>query len=392
MPWLVDHQALHAQARRVLDTLQIDLDVRTPVHRLGVAQQQMVEIAKALSQKARVLVMDEPTAAISDREIERALRSHPRASPRRHGASSTSRTVCARSSTIGDRITVLRDGQRVADVRAVRDDHRDDLVRMMVGREVEHHLPADVLQQPGETILETRKSDGSQRDRGHRPRGPRRRDRRPGWPRRRRAHRGGARDLRGRPDRLRRGSAARRRLVRAGRTTSVERGHRAGPGKPQDAGAGAGRTACRTTCCSRACGATFRAAGTGAAQPLAGDGLIEQLRVATPSPQSRRTKFLSGGNQQKVVIGKWLGAGSRLYIFDEPTRGIDVGAKAEIYGLIEQLVAQGRRGADDQLGAARDRRRVRPRLRACATRRSSASSSRTELTEERILRLAMHHA
>ena len=89
--------------------------------------------------------------------------------------------------------------------------------------------------------------------------------------------------------------------------------------------------------------ATFRAARyrRGTAVRLA-TGLIEQLRVATPSP-NRATKFLSGGNQQKVVIGKWIGAGSRLYIFDEPTRGIDVGAKAEIYGLLEQLVAKGAR-------------------------------------------------
>ena len=68
--------------------------------------------------------------------------------------------------------------------------------------------------------------------------------------------------------------------------------------------------------------------------------VIQRLQIATPSP-SRLVKFLSGGNQQKVVIGKWLNAGSRFFIFDEPTRGIDVGAKAEIYRVIEDLVAEG---------------------------------------------------
>ena len=78
-----------------------------------------------------------------------------------------------------------------------------------------------------------------------------------------------------------------------------------------------------------------------AAARVAAD-LIGRLRVVTPSMQ-RLTKFLSGGNQQKVVVGKWLAAGSRFFIFDEPTRGIDVGAKAEIFGLIEDLVAGGAR-------------------------------------------------
>jgi ribose transport system ATP-binding protein len=68
--------------------------------------------------------------------------------------------------------------------------------------------------------------------------------------------------------------------------------------------------------------------------------LIGRLQIVTPSPY-RLARFLSGGNQQKVVIGKWLNAGSKFYIFDEPTRGIDVGAKAEIYRLLENLVGQG---------------------------------------------------
>src|SRR5262249_33703629 len=127
----------------------------------------------------------------------------------------------------------------------------------------------------------------------------------------------------------------------------------------------------------------------GAAGRLAA-ALIEQLRVATPSA-SRATKFLSGGNQQKGVIGKWIGAGSRLYIFDEPTRGIDVGAKAEIYGLLEQLVSKGAAvlmisSELPEIVAVCDRAYV------LRDKTVVGHLSRAELTEERILQLAMHHA
>ena len=126
-----------------------------------------------------------------------------------------------------------------------------------------------------------------------------------------------------------------------------------------------------------------------AAPPRAPADLIARLRVSTPSPR-RLVKFLSGGNQQKVVIGKWLDAGSRLFIFDEPTRGIDVGAKAEIYHLMEQLVARGRGGADDQLRAARDRLGLRSRLRDARQDHRRRDCHARELSEESILRLAMH--
>jgi ribose transport system ATP-binding protein len=118
--------------------------------------------------------------------------------------------------------------------------------------------------------------------------------------------------------------------------------------------------------------------------------LIARLGVATPSPQ-RLTKFLSGGNQQKVVIGKWLNAGSRFFIFDEPTRGIDVAAKAEIYRFMEKAVGEGAAvlmisselpeivSVCDRAYVMRDKTIV-------------AELGRRELTEENILRLAMHHS
>jgi ribose transport system ATP-binding protein len=119
-------------------------------------------------------------------------------------------------------------------------------------------------------------------------------------------------------------------------------------------------------------------------------GLIARLHVSTPSPH-RPVKFLSGGNQQKVVIGKWLNAGTRLFIFDEPTRGIDVGAKAEIYKMMENLVAEGAAvllisselpeiiAVCDRVYVMRDKTIV-------------GELSRRDLSEEKILSLAMHHS
>jgi ribose transport system ATP-binding protein len=127
--------------------------------------------------------------------------------------------------------------------------------------------------------------------------------------------------------------------------------------------------------------------------------VIRRLQIATPSP-SRLVKFLSGGNQQKVVIGKWLNARSKFFIFDEPTRGIDVGAKAEIYHLIEELVADGAAvlmisseltemvAVCDRVYVMRDKTIVGE----LARNAPGAATKENALTEENILRLAMHHA
>jgi ribose transport system ATP-binding protein len=117
-------------------------------------------------------------------------------------------------------------------------------------------------------------------------------------------------------------------------------------------------------------------------------GLIARLRIATPSAW-KLTRFLSGGNQQKIVLGKWLNAGSRVFIFDEPTRGIDVGAKAEIFSLLDGLVAQGAAvlmisSELPEIVSVCDRAYV------MRDRTITGELSRNELTEENILGLAMH--
>ena len=117
---------------------------------------------------------------------------------------------------------------------------------------------------------------------------------------------------------------------------------------------------------------------------------IHQLRIATPGPRAAAA-HLSGGNQQKIVIGKWLVAGTRLFIFDEPTRGIDVGAKEEIFREIDRLVHEGCAVlmVSSELG---ELVRVCDRVYVMKERSLAGELARDQLTEAAILRLAMHHA
>jgi ribose transport system ATP-binding protein len=117
--------------------------------------------------------------------------------------------------------------------------------------------------------------------------------------------------------------------------------------------------------------------------------MVERLRIATPS-LGRPARFLSGGNQQKIVIGKWVAAGCRLFLFDEPTRGIDVGAKAEIFRLIEDLVRQ---GAAVLMIDSEFEEIVQVCDRAYVMRDGTIAGhlERGELSEENILRQAMPH-
>jgi ribose transport system ATP-binding protein len=386
IPGTIDHSRMHAEARQILKTLSVDLDTGTPVRRLGVAQQQIVEIAKALSQNARILVMDEPTAAISDREIESLFnRIHKL---KQDGIaiiyiSHRLREVFA----IGDRITILRDGRRIATLKP-QETSVDALVRMMVGREIEM-VNSRQNSTPGETVLEVRDLHA-------------------------------ANGLRGANLHVRAGEivglaglvgAGRTELARAifGADQIVEGDIRFG-GNPLKGGPSAsvrsgvglvpenrkteGLALIRSVqdnllaACLRR---LFPKGGFrfGRAQRVVTD-IIQRLRVATPSPH-RPVKLLSGGNQQKVVIGKWLAAGSRLFIFDEPTRGIDVGAKAEIFNLIQELVGQGAAvlmisSELPEIVAMCDRAYV------MRDKTIVAEIGRSELTEENILRLAMHHA
>jgi ribose transport system ATP-binding protein len=387
VPGLVDRRRMFADAGQILTSLGLDIDPRTTVARLGVAQQQVVEIAKALSQNARVLVMDEPTAALSDREVDvlfsriRALRTSG------IGIVYISHRL-KEVFEIGDRITVLRDG-RVVSTSETSETTSDELVRSMVGREVSTAYRKTFCTSPGPVLLETRRLSSVN----------------------------GISDI---SIQVRAGEivglaglvgAGRSEVVRAifgvDRRTGgeVRTNGESSPGGPMQA-VGRGLALVPETrkteglALMQSVQDNVLAAGLrkffphglyrpGVAARLA-RGLVERLAVATPSAR-RAVRDLSGGNQQKVVIAKWIGAASRVFLFDEPTRGIDVGAKAEIYHLLEGLVSEGAAALMisselPEIVAVCDRAYV------MRDKRIIGELSRDDLTEENILALAMHHA
>jgi ribose transport system ATP-binding protein len=392
VPGAIGHRKMHADARRLLDGLGLDVDTRMPAHELGVAQQQVVEIAKALSQDARILVMDEPTAALSDREIAR-LFDRIRALKRNGVAIIYISHRLQEIFEIGDRITVLRDGRNVASL-APSETSVDDLVRLMVGRQVTTTYRERFCDVPGAVVLEVR---DLQAENGVRAAaldvnagevvglaglvGAGRTELARAIFGADRVVSGTVR-VAGRP--LARGPAG---AVRAGVALVPENRKTEGLALMRSVQDNVLVAGLRTL---------FPAGWYRAAKAArAAVDVIGRLRIATPSP-ARLVRFLSGGNQQKVVVGKWLTAGSRLFIFDEPTRGIDVGAKAELYGVIDGLVAGGAAvlmisselpevvAVCDRAYVMRDRTIVGELMRR-------GSNGDNALSEENILRMAMHH-
>ena len=386
VPGTIDHKTMHAEARRLLDTLGVQLETHTLAHELGVAQQQVVEIAKALSQHARILVMDEPTAALSDHEIDRLF-----AQIRTLKASGVAIVYISHRlqeiAAIGDRLTVLRDGKNVGSYPA-NPVNLPNLIHLMVGRQVDAAYRDRFCDRPGDVVLDVRelKADNGIADATLNVRagevvglaglvGAGRTELARAIFGAERVT-GGSVRLNGRP--LGRGPV---RSVRAGAGLVPENRKTEGLALARSVQdnivlAGIRRLFPSGWYCARA------------AATVASD-VVSRLRIATPS-MARLTRFLSGGNQQKVVIGKWLTAGSRFFIFDEPTRGIDVGAKAEIYGVMSTLVADGAgvlmiSSELPEVVAVCDRAYV------MRDKRIVGELQRHELSEANILKLAMHH-
>ena len=381
-----DRRQMHTEAARLLEQLGIQIDTHSLVNDLGVAQQQMVEIAKALSQNARILVMDEPTAALSEHEIVRLFERIRRLKEDGIAIIYISHRL-REVFEIGDRITVLRDGCVAASLVPSKASV-SELVGLMVGREVDLTYGRNFCERPGEIVLETRAltSANGVHDSSIQVRS---------------GEIVGLAGLVG---------SGRTELVRAifgaDRRTHGEvlldgKAFTEGPEYSVAGGVGLVPENRKTEGLAliRSVHDNLLVAGLARIFPnrvyrfqkaarVVAD-LIARLRIATPSPR-RLTRFLSGGNQQKVVIGKWLNAGSRFFIFDEPTRGIDVGAKAEIFSLLDRIVAQGAAvlmvsSELPEIVAVCDRAYV------MRDRTIVGELQRSELTEENILRLAMHH-
>jgi len=383
-PGTINRKQLYADAHRLLDLIGFDVDPRESVHRLGVAQQQMVEIAKALSQDARILVMDEPTAALSDHECDRLFAVMARLKADGAAIVYISHRM-AEVFALGDRITVLRDGKLV---RSLLPDEAtpDELVRLMVGRNVDMTYPRH-FRQPGATMLDVKGLAAETGVAGI--------------------------DLTvregeivglcglvgsGRSEVARAIFGADR--ISAGEVRVFGRIH---PGSPThsaklgmalipESRKAEGLALIRTVSDNLLLAGLPSLYPSGLVRVSFGRAtaldIVKRLGIVVASLQ-QQVGTLSGGNQQKIVIGKWLAAKARLFIFDEPTRGIDIGAKAQIFALIDALVAA---GAGVLMISSEQAEIVHVCDRAYVMRgkRIVGELARAELNEENIVRLGMH--
>ena len=328
---VVDRGRLVAEAAALLEGLGVRLDPRTPVAALGVAQQQMVEVAKALSTQARVLIMDEPTSALTESEIRELFATMRGLTARGVGIIYISHRM-EEIAQVAHRITVFRDGRRVGTVGAG-EATVPDLIRMMAGRELTEHFPRR-RGTPGAELLRIE----------HLARGRRLRDVSLTL---RAGEVVGIAGLLG---------AGRTELARAvvgadrpdsGASSSRSGGPRAVRPTPWTAASASAedrRPGPRARLPVQSTRAAQRARLSGrvldARSWPPGPQWVDDLRIKTPA-LAQPVGLLSGGNQQKAVLGKWLATGAQILILDEPTRGIDVGARMEIYELMNRLTGAG---------------------------------------------------
>ncbi len=338
--FVLDDKAINDKTRTLLDMLHLRIDPRTKVADLTVAKQQMVEIAKALSFNSEVLIMDEPTAALTETEIEDLFRIIRQLREKGVGVVHISHRL-EELKQISDRITVMRDG-RYIDTVQTKDVTIDQIISMMVGRTIFEATP-EVPEKPSEQlVLEAR-------------------------------HLNRGNVIKDVSFNLKRGEILGfSGLVGAGRTEVARavfgadpidsgeiyvQGKKAEIHSPNDAvrhgiaylsedrkryGLTLGMDVEMNMVLAAlrkfigAIGWVKRDKTRSTAKRY-----VDALSIKTPSLQ-QQVKNLSGGNQQKVIIGKWLTADTDVLIFDEPTRGIDVGAKSEIYRLLNDLAQQGK--------------------------------------------------
>ena len=338
LPGWIDRRALQREAKRLLGLLEVDLPVNRNMRCLSVAQIQTVEIAKALGHDPRVLIMDEPTAAISDREIQSLFKVIVRLKQRGVAIVYITHKL-EEAMSIADSITVLRDGSHVGTYPAAEID-RQSLIALMVGRPLGSLIPRRAAS-PGEITLSvrglTRSGEfdnvsfdvrqgeilgitglmGAGRTElvsaifGLAP-----------------AESGEIR-VAGQPVRIRRVADA----IRHGIGLVTEDRKRFGLVPMMSVKHNMTLASLRDCCLGPFVRRTKESAVVEAG--------IRTLAIKTTGPR-QSVGHLSGGNQQKVVIGRSLLAAPTILILDEPTRGIDIGAKGEVYALIARLAEQGK--------------------------------------------------
>jgi len=334
---VIDTRRVRRETEQLLGRLGLHADPWRPVRELGIAHQQMVEVAKALDDDARILIMDEPTSALTDAEITELF-----ATIERLTAGGTAVIYISHRleevARVGHVVTVLRDGRRVATCR-VGEVPLSHLIRLMADRELSEHFPkrraargeellrvegvrrqgvlhdVSLCVHRGEVVglaglLGAGRTELARAIVGADPRDA------------------GTIRIRGVPVHVRHPSDAIRRGVgflpedrkTQGLVLGLSVGHNiALPSLARLSRVGVVQTREQNSVAER---------------------LVRELRIKTPGLQ-QPVQQLSGGNQQKVVLAKWLAANADVLIMDEPTRGIDVGAKVELYELMNQFTARG---------------------------------------------------
>jgi len=333
----IDRSREVVETRRHLERLEFDLDPRTPLRRLGPAQRQLVEIARAVVCTARLVIMDEPTSSLSANEVDELFRV-----VRQLKSEGTSVIFVSHRleelAEIAERVTVLRDGETVHEGPMPRHDF-GELIRTMVGRELKDFYPAHA-RRLGETALRVE-------------------------------HLGRGTDFRDVTLAVRHGEiVGMAGLVGAGRTEVVEAIFGAKPAdrgrilidgqevqirSPHEAicaglalltedrkrtGLALNLSAAQNMTLANLAALTQHGRLNLSQEERVAQGFIDRLRIRVRS-LNQKVSRLSGGNQQKIVLGKWLFSQAHIFLVDEPTRGVDVGAKTEVYRQLNELAESG---------------------------------------------------
>lgn len=335
---LVDKAKMNADTAELLRTYNLNFTPQTLIVNLSIAQQQMVEIVKAISFDSHILVMDEPTSSISDKEVAFLFKIMKTLTAKGVGIIYISHKM-SELWQICDTVSVLRDGQYVGD-RVIKEITRDDLIAMMVGRTLEQYYTRDFIEKSGEPILKVEHlSDGKLvQDASFE------------------LYKGEIIGFAG--------------LVGAGRSEAMEcifgltkkytgqicidgkEIHFTSPVQAIEHGISLVPEDRKLDGLYHIQSVKYNSTIEVLGEFIKGIFLntktedsiaqkyVDMMKTKTPSLE-QRIGNLSGGNQQKVMIGRWLATNPSILILDEPTRGVDVGAKAEIYAIMNELTKQG---------------------------------------------------
>ena len=334
---LINWRELNRQAQELLDEFELRIAPDTPVRKLSLASRQIVEIAKALSVRARLLILDEPTSSLETHETELLFRVIERLKSRGLGIVYISHKL-DEIFRIADRVTVLRDGKFIGTRNRTETDAAE-LVRMMVGRELDHLYPPKATQ-PGKVILELRGLSA----------------------------RGKCREVNlqvrsgeilglagligsGRSEAMQAAIGYLTRdageILLDGESVRIDSPRDAialgivySPEDRKDQGLFLQQSVCANIVASNLTSVSSNGLISRAAEKELSDSFVRDLAIKTPDLE-KQVGTLSGGNQQKVLLAKWLATKPRVLIIDEPTRGVDVGSKSEIHHLLRRFADAG---------------------------------------------------